>query len=63
MKRACGKGCTGLIWIVGLHFTPEGYRVMFREVMRVIREDLPRLSPENLPFVFPSWEQALEQYR
>jgi len=37
--------------------------VMFREVLRVIREELPELAPERLPFVFPVWEDALDQYR
>ncbi len=42
----------------GLHFNPEGYRLMYTEVMKVIREQIPEQSPENLPFVYPPWEQA-----
>jgi isoamyl acetate esterase len=42
----------------GLHFNPEGYRLMFEEVMRVIRAKIPDQSPEHLPTVYPSWEQA-----
>lgn len=52
-----------LTYAPGLHFTPEAYRVMFAEVIRVLREDLPEVAPENLPFVFPSWDQALDEYR
>jgi hypothetical protein len=45
----------------GLHFTPEGYKKMYEAVIRVIRDELPELSPENLPFVFPPWVEALKQ--
>jgi hypothetical protein len=46
---------------VGLHFTPEGYRMMYKEVVGVIKQKLPELAPENLPFVFPPWVEALKQ--
>ncbi|ERF77237.1 hypothetical protein EPUS_05806 [Endocarpon pusillum Z07020] len=42
----------------GLHFNPEGYRLMYNEVMKVIRERIPDQSPERLPFVYPPWERA-----
>jgi lysophospholipase L1-like esterase len=44
----------------GLHFTPEGYRMMYKAVIEVIKQNLPELSPENLPFVFPPWVEALK---
>ncbi|KAL1998670.1 hypothetical protein VTN02DRAFT_5769 [Thermoascus thermophilus] len=42
----------------GLHFTPEGYKIMYREVMRVIRATWPDQAPENLPMTFPHWQEA-----
>jgi hypothetical protein len=44
----------------GLHFTPEGYKLMYEAVTKVTKEELPELCPENLPFVFPPWAQALK---
>ena len=31
---------------------------MLQEVMKVIQERIPSQSPENLPMVFPPWEDA-----
>jgi hypothetical protein len=45
---------------VGLHFTPEGYKLMYKAVTKVTKEELPELCPENLPFVFPPWWEALK---
>ncbi|KAJ9218333.1 hypothetical protein DTO166G4_199 [Paecilomyces variotii] len=42
----------------GLHFTPEGYKIMYNEVLNVIRTAYPDQDPEQLPMVFPGWEQA-----
>lgn len=42
----------------GLHFNPEGYRLMYNEVMKVIRERIPDQSPERLPSVYPPWQRA-----
>lgn len=42
----------------GLHLNPEGYRVMYDEVMKVISDEMRDESPENLPTVYPPWEQA-----
>ncbi|KAL6705475.1 hypothetical protein ACN47E_006740 [Coniothyrium glycines] len=39
----------------GLHFNPAGYEILFQEVMQLIRAKWPDQSPENLPFVFPLW--------
>lgn len=44
----------------GLHFTPEGYKLMYKAVTKVTKEELPELYPENLPFVFPPWWEALK---
>jgi lysophospholipase L1-like esterase len=37
-----------LLWD-GLHLSTKGYRLVFEELMRVIRTLLPALAPENLP--------------
>lgn len=44
--------------VQGLHFNPEGYRLMYDEVMKIIREEIPDQSPEKLPTIYPPWEQA-----
>jgi hypothetical protein len=44
----------------GLHFTPEGYKLMYKAVTTVTRAELPELRPENLPFVFLPWREALK---
>jgi hypothetical protein len=44
----------------GLHFTSEGYKLMYKAVTKVTKEELPELCPENLPFVFPPWWEALK---
>lgn len=41
----------------GLHFTPAGYKVMYKEVTRTIREKLPDYIPEKFPMVLPPWNQ------
>lgn len=71
-RERAAENCCGWDWafmcdlltgVTGLHFTPDAYRLMFAEVMKVIREELPELVPEKLPFVFPPWDQALKDYR
>lgn len=44
--------------IQGLHLSPAGYRVIYKEVMQVIKDQIPDQYPENLPSVYPPWEQA-----
>jgi hypothetical protein len=44
----------------GLHFTPEGYKLMYKAVIKVTKEELPELCPENLPLVFPPWVAGAE---
>lgn len=43
----------------GIHLTKLGYDVLFWELMKLIRSDLPECAPENLPFVLPEWRPAL----
>ncbi|KAL1964988.1 hypothetical protein VTN77DRAFT_6188 [Rasamsonia byssochlamydoides] len=42
----------------GLHFSGEGYKIMFDEVMKVIQATWPDQVPERLPMIFPGWEVA-----
>ncbi|KAJ5669049.1 Esterase SGNH hydrolase-type subgroup [Penicillium macrosclerotiorum] len=42
----------------GLHLTPEGYRIVFDEVLKVIRANYPDQAPEVLSMVFPAWGVA-----
>ncbi|KAL7271478.1 hypothetical protein RUND412_005762 [Rhizina undulata] len=42
----------------GLHFLPQGYKILYNEVMKTIVENYPELNPEALQFVFPHWEVA-----
>lgn len=42
----------------GLHLMPAGYRIIYDEVLKVIRANWPEQAPENLPMVFPSWLEA-----
>ncbi|KAL1305872.1 hypothetical protein AAFC00_004022 [Neodothiora populina] len=42
----------------GLHLSPEGYRVMHRELMGLIARQVPDHSPERIPWVFPAWDDA-----
>lgn len=43
----------------GLHLTKLGYDILFSELMRLIRNNLPDCAPENLPLVFPDWKDIL----
>lgn len=43
----------------GLHLTTAGYDVLFVELMKLIRQEIPTYAPENLPFVLPDWKVAL----
>lgn len=42
----------------GLHLTPDGYRIVYEEVMKVIRANWPDQTPEQLSRVFPGWQDA-----
>ncbi|KAJ5787994.1 hypothetical protein N7457_002984 [Penicillium paradoxum] len=42
----------------GLHLTSAGNRVVYEEVMKVIQANWPDQTPESLPMVFPSWNDA-----
>jgi hypothetical protein len=38
-----------------LHFNPEGYEILFNEIMETIAERWPDQMPEELPMVLPAW--------
>ncbi|KAM5485696.1 hypothetical protein McanCB56680_001998 [Microsporum canis] len=42
----------------GLHFTGDGYKVMYNEVLRAIRESYPDEAPEKQPVHFPPYQLA-----
>lgn len=48
----------------GLHLSPEGYKVLFDELMALIARVWPEQLPKNLPFVLPGWDnqKAWESY-
>lgn len=46
--------------LIGVHLLENGQRIVFDEIMKVIRESLPDQAPENLSPIFPLWEQILE---
>jgi len=37
---------------------PAGYRIVYDQVLKVIRANWPEQAPEKLPMVFPSWGEA-----
>ena len=43
---------------VGLHLAPGGYRVVYYQVMKTIKENWPDQDPEVLPLVFPVSAEA-----
>ena len=43
----------------GLHLTKLGYDVLFWELLRLIKTQIPRCAPESLPFILPEWKAAL----
>ncbi|GAB7348781.1 hypothetical protein MBLNU459_g7505t1 [Dothideomycetes sp. NU459] len=42
----------------GLHFNPEGYRILYTELMRLIEAELPEHSPVMVPSLLPMWDDA-----
>lgn len=43
----------------GLHFTKEGYELLYGEVERVIRAELPECCPERMNMVCPEWQDVV----
>jgi hypothetical protein len=40
---------------VGLHFNPAGYVILYQELTKLIAEQWPDQTPEQLPLVLPPW--------
>ncbi|KAK5690157.1 hypothetical protein LTR17_026014 [Elasticomyces elasticus] len=40
----------------GLHFTGEGYRLLFTKLMLLIEREWPELMPGKLPLRLPAWD-------
>ena len=55
-----GKHDVSSLLTDGIHFSSEGYRVFFLALMKTIRENLPELAPENLPWHLPYWRDVTE---
>lgn len=58
-KAAPKNQVLGELLIDGLHFTPTAYKLVFDELVNVIRDKLPEQVPERLPIVFPDWKSKL----
>jgi hypothetical protein len=43
-------------FFLGLHLSPAGYKVLYDEYTKVVTEQVPELSPGNLPFRLPPWD-------
>lgn len=43
---------------LGLHLTPDGYRVLYDALMDAISKTGPDLLPERLPMVLPDWKDV-----
>ncbi|KAI9369609.1 SGNH hydrolase-type esterase domain-containing protein [Aspergillus egyptiacus] len=42
----------------GLHLTPDGYRIVYDEVVKAIQANWPDQAPGELAHVFPHWTEA-----
>ncbi|KAI9760958.1 MAG: hypothetical protein M4579_001334 [Chaenotheca gracillima] len=42
----------------GLHLNPQGYRILYREVINTIERVWPDQACESLPMIFPTWDVA-----
>ncbi|WPK24373.1 hypothetical protein PUMCH_001644 [Australozyma saopauloensis] len=40
----------------GIHFSPQAYRIMYDELLKVIAKNYPELVAENLPMYFPAYD-------
>lgn len=45
-------------WVLGLHLTPDGYRVLFHKLMELIATTWPDQLPERLPMILPAWDEV-----
>ncbi|KAK4900435.1 hypothetical protein LTR49_027472 [Elasticomyces elasticus] len=45
-----------LFLVDGIHFSGEGYRLLFTELMILIEREWPQAMPNNLPLRLPAWD-------
>lgn len=64
-ERVERKGVLGTLAKLskGLHLSADGYRLVYQEIMKAIKEEWPDQTPENLLMNFPVWESFSEYYR
>ena len=44
---------------IGLHLTPEGYKVVFDELLKVLKKEYPDYPPYQMPYtVKVPWEKS-----
>lgn len=46
--------------IPGLHFNPDGYKLLFDATMETIKQRWPDQDSDSLPFESPTWQVALQ---
>jgi hypothetical protein len=51
-----------LTWSIGLHLSPKGYELMYREFKAVVESNWPELVPDKLESVLPVWNQFPESW-
>lgn len=56
-------GVRGLTLVVGLHLTPLGYKLVYEEVMKAIKDNYPNIDPDRMPYKYSPWEQAVKRGR
>lgn len=39
----------------GIHLTGEGYKILYKELIRIINDQFPHMNPDNLPLNLPYW--------
>jgi len=58
-KTAPRSPVLGSLLLDGLHFSPQGYEVLFSEVMETMQGVLPEYVPAAVPYRFPYYRDAL----
>lgn len=58
-KRRERNEVLGRLLSDGLHFTEEGYRVLYEELVRVIQTEARELDPQEVPIVHPDWKVVM----
>jgi len=56
-KSNTGHGESPTDGFQGLHLTPDGYRVLYHQLMALIANTWPDQLPEQLPMILPAWNE------